>query len=77
MLVLSRRENEVICIGDDIKVTIVRIGPDAVKVGVDAPLEIPVHRKEVYDHIMQQRSARPGTPSDPSGTPAADNGETG
>lgn len=74
MLVLSRRENQVICIGDNIRITIVRIGPDTVKVGVDAPAEIPVHRSEVYDHIMREAAAKSGTPSDRPGTEATDNG---
>jgi len=47
MLVLSRKTNEVICIGDDIYVTVVEVRGDKVRLGIDAPPNIPVDRKEV------------------------------
>lgn len=47
MLVLSRRESEVIYIGDDIKVTVVRIGPNTVRLGIDCPKEINIAREEL------------------------------
>lgn len=50
MLVLTRRKNEVLMIGD-IAVMIVEIRGDKIRIGVDAPKEVPVHRKEVYDII--------------------------
>lgn len=49
MLVLSRRENETICIGDNIYVTVVRIGPDKVRIGIEAPREVRVKRAELPD----------------------------
>ena len=51
MLVLIRKKNESIIISDDIIVTVVDIQGDKVRLGVDAPKEIPVHRREVYDAI--------------------------
>ena len=51
MLVLSRKINEVIRIGDDIILTVVDIRGDKVRIGIDAPKSVPVHRKEVYDAI--------------------------
>lgn len=51
MLVLSRHRSEVICIGEDILITIVEIRGDKVRIGVDAPQAVPVHRQEVYDAI--------------------------
>ena len=54
MLVLSRQRDETIMIGDDIQITIVDIRGDKVRLGIDAPSQIPVHRKEVYDAIQQE-----------------------
>jgi carbon storage regulator len=60
MLVLSRQRDESIMIGDNIVVTIVDIRGDKVRLGINAPTEIPVHRQEVYDAIQREnlRSAR-------------------
>lgn len=52
MLVLSRRIQEGICIGDDIVLTIVEIRGDKVRLGIEAPKEIPVHRREVYEALQ-------------------------
>lgn len=49
MLVLSRKRNESIIVGDDIKVMIVEIRGDKVRLGIDAPPNIKVHREEIYD----------------------------
>lgn len=54
MLVLSRQRDETIMIGDDIQITVVDIRGDKVRVGIVAPIEIPVHRKEVYDAIQRE-----------------------
>ena len=51
MLVLSRKKNESIVINDDITIVVVEIRGDKVRLGVEAPKEIPVHRREVYDAI--------------------------
>jgi carbon storage regulator len=53
MLVLTRALNETIMIGDDIEVTIVDVKGDKVRVGIQAPHAVPVHRKEVYLAIKQ------------------------
>jgi carbon storage regulator len=53
MLVLSRQEFEAITIGDDITVTVVEIDEARVRLGIDAPIEVPVHRREVYDAIKR------------------------
>jgi carbon storage regulator len=60
MLVLSRQRDESIMIGDNIVVTIVDIRGDKVRLGINAPAEIPVHRQEVYEAIQRenQRAAR-------------------
>jgi carbon storage regulator len=60
MLVLSRQRDESIMIGDNIVVTIVDIRGDKVRLGINAPTEIPVHRQEVYEAIQREnlRAAR-------------------
>ena len=65
MLVLSRQRDQTIMIGDDIEITIVDIRGDKVRVGIDAPSNITVHRKEVYDAIRNEnRSATNIRPED-------------
>ena len=54
MLVLSRQKDQTIMIGDNIEITVVDIRGDKVRLGITAPSEIPVHRKEVYDAIKQE-----------------------
>jgi carbon storage regulator len=71
MLVLSRKKNESIVINDDITIVVVEIRGDKVRLGVEAPKEVPVHRREVFDAIHRNETAdKAGTPSDaahPSG----------
>jgi carbon storage regulator len=53
MLILSRKPGESIVIDGRIKVTIVRLEGEAVKIGIEAPAQVPVHRQEVYDEIQR------------------------
>jgi len=57
MLVLSRQRDQTIMIGDDIEITVVDIRGDKVRLGINAPSEIPVHRKEVYEAILREKRA--------------------
>ena len=57
MLVLSRKKNESIIINNDITIVVVEIRGDKVRLGVEAPKEVPVHRREVYDAIMLDNGA--------------------
>ena len=57
MLVLTRKSNQSFMIGDDIEVTVLSIIGDKVRIGIQAPREIPVFRKEVYLEIQQQNVA--------------------
>ena len=67
MLVLSRQRDETIMIGDDVEITIVDIRGDKVRLGINAPRHIQVHRKEVYDAIKREnQQAANLTPQDVS-----------
>ncbi|MCE5269078.1 MAG: carbon storage regulator CsrA [Planctomycetaceae bacterium] len=65
MLVLSRKKNESIVINDDITIVVVEIRGDKVRLGVEAPKEVPVHRREVFDAIHRNEA-----PSDQAATNA-------
>lgn len=54
MLVLSRHIDESIMIGDDVVITVVDIRGDKVRLGIEAPQSIPVHRQEVYEAIKRE-----------------------
>jgi carbon storage regulator len=57
MLVLTRKTDECVMIGDDVEVMVVDIDGDQVKIGIEAPREVPIHRKEVYEEIQQENIA--------------------
>jgi carbon storage regulator len=67
MLVLSRKKNESIVINNDITIVVVEIRGDKVRLGVEAPKEVPVHRREVYDAIRRNEGI------DGAGNPDASN----
>ncbi len=73
MLVLSRQRDETIMIGDNIEVTVVDIRGDKVRLGINAPPHVPVHRKEVYDAIKRENreaaSVKPEDIANVAGTP--------
>ena len=62
MLVLSRQRNESIIIGDDIEITVVDIRGDKIRLGINAPAHIPVHRKEVYEAMKREGRAKATEP---------------
>ena len=58
MLVLSRHRDESLMIVDNIVITVVDVRGDKVRLGIDAPTDIPVHRQEVYDAIQREKNAK-------------------
>jgi len=71
MLVLSRKKNESIVINNDITIVVVEIRGDKVRLGVEAPKEVPVHRREVYDAIKRNEAVQAGHPLSDSNSSAA------
>jgi carbon storage regulator len=57
VLVLTRKSNQSIMIGDDVEVSVLAIMGEKVRIGIDAPRSVPVFRKEVYVEIQQDREA--------------------
>jgi carbon storage regulator len=64
MLVLSRKKNESIVINNEITIVVVEIRGDKVRLGVEAPREVPVHRREVFEAIQRNLDATESEPSE-------------
>jgi len=69
MVVISRRRDESIVIGDNIKITVVEIRGDKVRLAVECPSDMPLHRKEVYDAIQRNAASQPAPPAASSPPP--------
>ena len=61
MLILTRRVNETLMVGDDVRVTVLGINGNQVRLGVNAPRHIPVHRQEIYEKIKMEESSASGS----------------
>lgn len=66
MLILTRRINETLKIGDDVSVTVLGVKGNQVRIGIEAPKSVQVHRQEIYDRIQKERTN--GTPRKQSGS---------
>jgi carbon storage regulator len=75
MLLLTRKLGENIRIGDDVKITIVEVKGNHVKLGIDAPPSVKVHREEIYERIQQEN--RRAQAQQGGGTPRADTAGSG
>ena len=64
MLVLSRYKDQSIYIGDDIVVTIVDVRGDRIRLGIEAPADVPVHRQEIYEAIQNEKAEASATRED-------------
>ena len=71
MLVLSRKKNESIVINNDITIVVVEIRGDKVRLGIEAPKEVPVHRREVYDAIKRNAALQNGPAATEAGSNSA------
>ena len=73
MLILTRRVGETLMIGDDVTVTVLGVKGNQVRIGINAPKDVSVHREEIYERIKNEQSG--GAPS-PSPTPDSESGGT-
>jgi carbon storage regulator len=63
MLVLTRKLNQAIVIGEDVRVVVVAIDRDQIRLGIEAPRDVSVHRSEVYEAIHGSEAASPASPA--------------
>jgi carbon storage regulator len=61
VLVITRKRDQAIVIGDGIEIRILRVGRDGVRVGITAPSSVPVHRQEIYDQIRSANASAAGS----------------
>ena len=69
MLVLSRKKNESIIIDEKIVITVVEIRGDKVRLGIQAPREVPIHRSEIYDAIKAEKESAAAEDDPPAVSP--------
>ena len=68
MLILTRRVGEAVMIGEEVTVTVLGVKGNQVRIGVDAPKTVSVHREEIFDRIKREEQVPPVRPASGSGT---------
>ena len=64
MLILTRRAGETVMIGSDVTITVLGVKGNQVRIGINAPKDVAVHREEIYERIQSERAAESGADSD-------------
>jgi carbon storage regulator len=72
MLILTRRVGESLMIGDKVNVTVLGVKGNQVRIGVNAPKDVAVHREEIYQRIQEERSGESGRPVPPAEASGSD-----
>ena len=77
MLILTRRVNETLNIGDEVQVTVLGIKGNQVRIGINAPRDVPVHREEIYQRIKREERGDDGDQSQESDDYSSDHDSRG
>ena len=71
MLILTRRAGETVMIGSDITITVLGVKGNQVRIGINAPKDVAVHREEIFERIQNEQAAESGTPAKPGNSEGA------